>query len=120
MPQGVIEKIRKRIKYPVTLPNGETIHIRPMNFGEQFRLEGLKGNARLGFVVGCVLLEEDGTNLFEKKPDENDAAFAARVASECEIDVPAFFAIKAAIDKLEKVPDAKVIEKNSEETSTQG
>lgn len=49
---GVLEKIRKRQKYPVELPNGETIHIRSFRFPELRRMGSLNGEAKIGFVFG--------------------------------------------------------------------
>jgi hypothetical protein len=116
---GVLDKIRKRKAYPVTLPNGEEIHIRQMSMGEHVRRAALTGDANLGFMVGCILAEDNGDTAYSKKPEESDAEFGLRVATDCELDPASFHAIQEAVKKLEKVPSQEVLIKNSEETSTQ-
>lgn len=117
---GVLDKIRKRMAYPVTLPNGEVITIRSLSMGEQVRSGAIvDGDARIGFLVGCVLAEDDGTAAYSKVTNESDAEFGMRVASECDLDTPSFQAIQSALEKLNKVPSQDIIIKNSDETSTQ-
>jgi len=116
---SVLDKIRKRMCYPVTLPNGETIKIRTPSMGEQNRSGAIAdGDDRIGFLVGCVLVEDDGSTAYSKKPGESDADFGNRVAFECDLDTPSFQAIQEALAKLNKVPSKDVVVKNSEGTST--
>ena len=116
---GVLDKIRKRMRYPVTLPNGETIHIRQLSFGEQVRAEALDGTTRVGFLIGSAIVEDDGQLAYAKAEKESDTEFGDRVAMTTELDSMAFNAIQDAIRKLEKRPSQEVLLKNSDETSTQ-
>lgn len=119
---GVLEKIRKRRLYPVELPNGETIHIRSLRFPELRRMAALAGEAKIGFVFGLALIEDDGSQVYEIGDGETDEAFGKRVAeaAEQDMDTQTLVAVKDAFEKLHKVPSVKVIAKNSEETSTPG
>lgn len=112
------EKIRRRAAYPVKLPNDETIKIRSLSIGEHVRSQELEGDAKVGFLIGCVLCEDDGSPACKKNEGESDADFGLRTARECDLDTPSFQAIQTAIKKLEKNPSLDVVLKNSEETST--
>lgn len=115
---GVLDKIRKRMKYPVTLPNGEVIHIRSADIGERIRANSLEELTKIGFMIGCSLVEDDGSPVFTFKDKETDAEFGMRVSLECGLDPEAMDAIGEALKKLGKSVNQGVIEKNSPETST--
>jgi hypothetical protein len=117
---GVLAKIRKRQLFPVELPNGETIMIRSLTLGENTLIGQLTGNARIGFMIGCVLLEDDGSQVEVRGEKETPEQFGNRIAENCELDAPSLLAVNDAILKLQKTPSASVLAKNSEETSTQG
>lgn len=115
---GVLDKIRRRRNFPFTLPNGEEIKIRTMTFGEKIRQDSLKEiEKKVGWFISCVLVEDDGGNVFTKNEGETDDDFAMRVALECDLDLPDVNAIKAKVDELDKPPSVKVLAKNSDETS---
>ncbi len=116
---GVLDKIRKRLNYPVVLPNEETVIIRMMTIGEHIRMANLANEQKIGFRIGSVLLADDGSNKWTKLDNETDSDFSNRAALECDLDLPAMHAINAAIQKLEKMPSIEVVVKNSPETSTQ-
>ena len=114
-----LNKLKRRRSYPVKLPAGDEIMIRSQTFGEIRRTVAIKDKIiQIGFTIGCVILGDDGTNLFNKQPDETDDAFASRVLDECELDIESATAIREAIEKVHTVPKQEVLAKNSEETST--
>lgn len=116
---NLIEKLKKRKCFPVTLESDETIHIRTMTFGEQTRAGKLPAETKLGFILGSVLVEDDGQRAFPQGEKESDEDFGNRMAVSIALGAQDIAAIKAAIDQLEKIPKVKVMEKNSDATGNQ-
>lgn len=119
MTMGVLEKLKIRQAKSVQLPNGQTVYIRTLSIGEHRRGMKLTPDEKMGYLLGCTLVDENGTPAYPRQENETDAAFAQRVLEETDIDVPGYSAIDAAYKALEKTPSQKVLEGNSETTSTQ-
>lgn len=77
---GIIERLRKRRKYPVTIAR-EEIWIRAMTQDEFKRAMALQGDEEsYGMAIGFGLLDEDGESpLFVQESGETDVDFGARV-----------------------------------------
>jgi len=83
---AVLDKLKKRRCYSITV-NDEQINVRSLSYGELARLDNVKTEVKPGFIVGCAVLEDDGSRAFSQAEGESDDDFATRVAAECP-DVP--------------------------------
>lgn len=111
---GVLDKLKKRRSYPVTI-DGETVNVRSLTIGELQRMESVEGDDKAGFVLGCALLETDGQRSFIQGAEESDAEFGKRVLA-ASVDIPTdnLSALKDAINKLSNnIPPQETIRKNS-------
>lgn len=83
---SVIDRLRKRRFYPVTI-DGEVIHIRALLCSELTVVETFKNeDESIGFVIGCAVVNEDGSAAFKREPDEPAKVFGAGVLAQ--IDLP--------------------------------
>lgn len=97
---SVIDKLKKRRSYPITI-DGETFHIRAMTLGEMKRMESIDQEKAVGFMLGSALVEPDTTRSFPQAEGETDEAFADRVA-ETLADTPSD-TIRAIGDRVQKL-----------------
>lgn len=101
---GVIDKLRKRRFYPVTI-GGETVHIRGMVFAEHKEVESFGDSAESwGYAIGCCLLNEDGTLVVSRQADESAKDFGARVLAELNLSDDTRGELIASIVKLSNGP----------------
>ena len=108
----VLAKIKKRRCYPVEVGGG-TVHVRSLTRGELDRVGKLEGSAQTAFVVGCVLVDADGSPALPKLPNETDEAYASRLLLETEdVDSETVAAITAAVGKIGKAPTLETLAKN--------
>ncbi len=82
MALSIIERINKRAFYPLKLVNGETIHLRAvknekLNAARQFHDK----EESVGYLIGMAAVSDSGQIEFEKKAEETDIEFGARVLS---------------------------------------
>lgn len=114
---SVLAKIRKRNSYPVELSVG-TVHVRPLGYWEKASLSSINDpNARVQFIVGCCLVEADGSRAFAMSADETPAMFAGRVReATSDLDGDDISALADAVMKATKTPDMETVIKNSEPT----
>lgn len=70
----------------ITLSTGDTFAFRHLTPSERNRFVKLlkrRGFHCMGFLVGCMLLEDDGTEAFTQMKRESDVRFAERVGEFC-------------------------------------
>lgn len=80
MALSVVDRIRKRAFYPLTLVNGETIHLRALtNQQLQLARSFSEKEASVGFAIGCSLLEDNGDAVFVCEHDESPEQYGERV-----------------------------------------
>jgi len=83
---SAIDKVRKRLKYPVDL-DGDTVYVRALR-GSEFRTahqELANNDAGFGYAIGCGLLNDDGSQAFSVQPGESAEAFGNRVLDELDL-----------------------------------
>lgn len=113
MAGGIVQKLRKRKCYPVTIGE-ETIHVRPLTLGELSQLDGLQGARQIaGFYFGCSLVDDSGEPAFKRVEGETLDAFAERVANDLQ-DIPqdTLHLIRQAIEKASNVPSLESLKKS--------
>ena len=100
----VIAKLRKRRFYPVLI-DGETIHLRALLDSEHKEVEPISQDVEsFGYAIGCCLMNEDGTAVFSRNPDEDAKTFGARVLTELDLPDDTRSDISKAILKLQSGP----------------
>lgn len=83
---SVISKLTKRRFYPFQI-DGETIHLRSMLSSELDTVQKFRDDDEsLGFMIGCCVLNENGSAEFIKTETETAKEFGARILAE--IDLP--------------------------------
>lgn len=83
---SVIDRLRKRRFYPVTI-DGEVVHIRAMLDSELKAVADFRDqDESVGFAFGCSLVNEDKSPVFTRLPEESPKQFGGRVLAE--IDLP--------------------------------
>lgn len=86
MALSVIDRIRKRAFYPLTLVNGEKIHLRALTHQQLQTARSFSGkDASIGYAIGCSLLEDDGSPVFVPIDVESPEAFGERVMQALEL-----------------------------------
>jgi hypothetical protein len=108
---SVVDRIRRRRKYPVKLGD-DTVFVRSMTIAENKAVEPFSAEIEsLGYAIGVCLLNDDGSQVFAIGKDETANAFGARVLAELDIPDDARNIITEAIMKLRQdVPDMKAME----------
>lgn len=109
----VLNKLRKKRGSEIVI-NGDTFYARGLTLGELRRVDGLPNELKTGFVVGCTLFAENGTDQeFPQLPEENDIAWAERVTAEL-ADVPTdtIREYSERVANLGKVPNQADVVKN--------
>jgi hypothetical protein len=120
----ILDALNKRRKHTVDLGDGDQVFIRAMKDDESVflskrlvpstdpTLDISEGRIRKGVFLGCLLLNEDGTQLIERLPEESFEEFGAR-AYELFKDVPtdtiAIISKKAQV--LAEIPTDEVLKK---------
>lgn len=100
----VIAKLRKRRFYPVDI-DGEKIHLRALLDSEHKEVESFTYETEsFGFAIGCCLMNEDGTPVFTRVPDEDAKTFGARVLTELDLPDDTRSELSKAILKLQTGP----------------
>lgn len=80
MALSVVDRIRKRAFYPLTLVNGEKIHLRALtNQQLQLARSFSEKESSVGFAIGCSLLEDNGDAVFVCEHSESPESFGERV-----------------------------------------
>lgn len=80
MALSVVDRIRKRAFYPLTLVNGEKVHLRALTHGQKASaIEHKDKDASIGYVIGCGLLQDDGTPEYTPTQGESVEQFGERV-----------------------------------------
>jgi hypothetical protein len=82
---SVADRIRKRRFYPFTIA-GETVHLRGLTNSEHAEIEPFAmQDESTGFAIGCCLLNDDGSPVFTRSPDEPATQFGGRVLKELDL-----------------------------------
>ena len=109
---SVVERLRKRRFYPVPI-NGETVHVRALLQSELAESKPFQNEeSSFGFVIGCGLLNEDGTPVCTRNADESAQAFGERVLAELNLPNDTRTELSLAIIKLAKPPSHESLVKN--------
>lgn len=116
MALSVVDRIRKRAFYPLTLVNGEKIHLRALT-NEQLAIARAfsERDASIGYAIGCSLLEDSGDLVFVIEDSESSEAFGERVMKELDLVRDIQQQIVAKIFELTNEPEkakAEAIVKN--------
>lgn len=108
----VCDKLTKRRAFPVKV-NGETIHVRGMTRGEAKVLPGIENEGLQNvYMLGCCLVEEDGTPSFPRKDGEPVVTWLERIEPEFDgIDAATMFEIGYGIELASKPPKQETAEK---------
>ena len=111
----VMDRLRKRRAYPLDI-GGEIIHIRSMTKGERLQLEPIQNDSEsFGFVIGCGLVNEDGSALFTVEDGEGASEFGSRVEDALGLPDDTRSQISEAIARLSRGPtpeQLKALKKN--------
>lgn len=114
MASKTVERLRKRARFEFTLPNGEQCAVSAPRNSELASMNLLKDEtAKSWFIIGCSLLEDDGSPTFSREVGEDESAFAKRVETELDLSLDMRESVMTAINKASGVPPAAVLEKNS-------
>lgn len=116
MALSVVDRIRKRAFYPLTLVNGEKIHLRALT-GRQLQTARSfsEKESSIGYAIGCSLLEDNGDPVFVPEDAESPEAFGERVMSAIELGRDVQQQIVAKIFEITNEPEkakAEAIVKN--------
>lgn len=77
---ALIKKLSTRRKYPLKLADDVTVHIRALLGAEKAEVMAFfQEDESFGFVLGCGLLEDDGSPAFTRNEGENGKDFGQRV-----------------------------------------
>lgn len=121
MSSSVLSRIQKRRNRVVTV-DGEAVHVRSLSYAEVAAMDDLQSPSdRLFYMIGCGLLDDDGTPALPRKPGESAADYVARVRDALpHLSVDAASALAAEIHKSTKEPSIDATVKNSDPTDSQG
>lgn len=110
---SVIAKLKKRRKYPVTI-DGETVYVRALLCSEVDELKPIANDDEsVGFMIGCGLLNDDGTAAFTRQANEDSKAFGQRVLDELDIPTDTRSELMQKLMQLAKGPvDVEKLAKN--------
>lgn len=113
---SVVDRIRKRAFYPLTLINGEKIHLRALT-GNQLQTARAfsEKESSIGYAIGCSLLEDNGDPVFVPDDAESPEAFGERVMSALELGRDVQQQVVAKIFEITNEPEkakAEAIVKN--------
>jgi len=109
---SMIEKLRKRRSYPVTIGE-ETVHVRALTEGERTEVLPFKSeDSSFGFVIGCGLLNDAQEPEFVKAPGESPQDFGTRVLKEADLPTDTRTELATAILNLTSGPKREALVKN--------
>jgi hypothetical protein len=112
---SVIDRLRKRRAYPLSI-DGEKVYVRAFTKSERQEFKPLANEEEsYGFVMGCGLINEDGSVMFAREEGEEAKAFAIRVEDAAELPDDTRAQICTAIVKLSEGPtieQLKALKKN--------
>lgn len=104
---SVIDRLRKRRFYPVTI-DGEQVHIRALLDSElKTAMEFKDDDESVGFAIGCSLLNEDRTPVFSQLTNETPKQFGARVLAEADLPSDTKAELRDKIVKLSNGPPSE-------------
>ena len=116
MALSVVDRIRKRAFYPLTLVNGEKIHLRALtNQQLQLARSFSEKESSIGYAIGCSLLEDSSDPVFVPEDAESPEAFGERVMSALELGRDVQQQIVAKIFEITNEPEkvkAEALAKN--------
>ena len=102
-----IDKIRKREKWPVKFGD-DTVYVRDMLNSEKRAARSIDDAELRGyFMIGMMLLEEDGSRSYVRADGETPVDFATRVMNDMD-DVPEAFqlSILETLAKTSAIPES--------------
>lgn len=109
---SVIDKIRKRRAWPVTI-EGETVLVRALLDSEEGEVKPFANDPEsYGYAIGCCLLGDDGLPCLKRMPDEESKAFGARVLTELDLPADTRAELCDRILKLATGPPIESLKKN--------
>ena len=86
MALSVVDRIRKRAFYPLTLVNGEKVHLRALTHQQLQAARSFSDkDSSIGFAIGCSLLEDNGDAVFVCEHHESPEQFGERVMAAIDI-----------------------------------
>ena len=110
---GEVSKLLKRKCYAKELSNGETIYLRALSFADSTQIAELDRVDIVAFAIGKSLVSGDGTAAIPATDGESATDYAKRTAVIlADLGQDMMSEIMDIINKLAKVPDQKVLEKN--------
>ncbi len=116
MALSVVDRIRKRAFYPLTLINGEKIHLRALTGNQLLTARAFsEKESSIGYAIGCSLLEDNGDPVFVPEDAESPEAFGERVMSALELGRDVQQQVVAKIFEITNEPEkakAEAIVKN--------
>ncbi len=116
MALSVVDRIRKRAFYPLTLINGEKIHLRALTGNQLLTARAFsEKESSIGYAIGCSLLEDNGDPVFVPDDAESPEAFGERVMAAIDVGRDVQQQIVAKIFEITNEPDkakAEAIVKN--------
>lgn len=110
---SVVDKIRKRRNYKVTIGTDE-VTLCALSLADRKRVDSLdEALDKSFFAIGRGLCHDDGSEAFPRVPGEDDKTYAIRVQTElAEIPTDTFVEIAAAINRIGSVPKLETLQKN--------
>lgn len=108
---SVLAKLAKRKAFPIEV-DGETVHIRLMFHREKRELLTLEPMWQQPFVLGCVLVEADGTPVLSRLEGQSAADFARQASEAIDFTEETWNVISDKLEKLQK-PNIEALAKNS-------
>jgi len=116
MALSVVDRIRKRAFYPLTLVNGEKIHLRALTHQQlQVARSFSEKESSIGYAIGCSLLEDSSDPVFVPADEESPESFGERVMSALELGRDVQQQIVAKIFEITNEPEkvkAEALAKN--------
>lgn len=116
MALSVVDRIRKRAFYPLTLVNGEKIHLRALTHQQlQVARSFSEKESSIGYAIGCSLLEDNGDAVFVCEHNESPEQFGERVMVTIELGRDVQQQIVAKIFEITNEPEkvkAEALAKN--------
>lgn len=111
---ATMQALLKRRAVPVSLPNGETVHVRPLTHREAIEAESLTDpNAKAFYYLGSGLVEADGSQAVTRPDGTGAQAFAALAEQSLDgIPLDLVQPIAQAIMSASRPPDPQAVAKN--------
>lgn len=101
---SVIDRLRKRRAYPVSI-DGEEIKIRALLESELKAVSDFRDDDEsIGFAIGCSVLDADGSQMFMAKQGESPKEFGGRILAELDLPSDTKAELTSKILKLSQGP----------------